>query len=244
MNTKKPEPKRRGRKPKGGKIVTQIEEIKKNNETYKPNIILHLRCKSDVSDDFDNNKSFETMLHNSTTEHCDSVIDDPNVNNKDVWNKLKVLNIDLHKNNIRHNNTCFWDTCTFNSQPIYIPIEENSDKISVYGYFCCPECAVAYLFNENCDSNTKWERYSLINKLYSSIYKYEKNIKPAPDPRYILSKYCGNLSIEEYRTAIKNNNKQLIIINKPITNITPELYESNNELSNIKSSVKTKCIFS
>ena len=30
--------------------------------------------------------------------------------------------------------------------------------------------------------------------------KYNKNIKPAPSPYYTLSKFMGNLSINEYRS--------------------------------------------
>jgi hypothetical protein len=235
------EPKRRGRKPKGGKLISSIKENKTLTEIYKPNIILHLRCKSTCEEE---NKAIDNTLNDSTITNCDSVVNDPIINNKNIWNKLKVLNNDLHKNNIRHNNTCFWDTCSFNTQPVYIPIEETKGKLKVYGNFCSPECAVAYLFNENLDDDTKWERYSLMNKMYSSIYNYKKNIKPAPDPRYILSKYCGILSIEEYRSLNTNNNKQIFIINKPITNVTPELYETNNEISNIKSSAKMKSFFS
>ena len=240
-NTIKTAPKRRGRKPKGGKLVSSVKPNNEMTEIYKPNIILHLKCKS-IS--VNHNKDIDNTVNNSTITYCDSVVDDPIINNKNVWSKLKVLNNDLHKNNIRYNNTCFWDTHSFNTQPIFIPIEETTEKICVYGNFCSPECAVAYLFNENIDSNTKWERYSLINKMYSSIYKYTKNIKPAPDPRYILSKYCGILSIDEYRALNTNNNKQIFIINKPITNVTPELYETNNEISNIKSNTKIKAFFS
>ena len=240
-NTSSEPPKRRGRKPKGGKVISSIKENNTLTEIYKPNIILHLRCKSIEPNE---DKNIENTLNDSTITNCDSVVNDPIINNKNIWNKLKVLNNDLHKNNIRHNNTCFWDTCSFNTQSVYIPIKETNEKIYVYGNFCSPECAVAHLFNENLDSDTKWERYALINKIYSSIYNYTKNIKPAPDPRYVLSKYCGILSIEEYRTLNTNNNKQIFIINKPITNVTPELYETNNEISNIKSTTKIKSFFS
>ena len=39
----KPGIKKRGRKPKGGKIIQQLTQINNNKET-KPNIILHLKC--------------------------------------------------------------------------------------------------------------------------------------------------------------------------------------------------------
>ena len=37
-------PKKRGRKPKGGKIIVE-ETTNKINDVIKPNIILHLKCK-------------------------------------------------------------------------------------------------------------------------------------------------------------------------------------------------------
>ena len=39
----KPVPKKRGRKPKGGKIIQQVTPIN-NNKEAKPNVILHLKC--------------------------------------------------------------------------------------------------------------------------------------------------------------------------------------------------------
>ena len=104
--------------------------------------------------------------------------------------------------------------------------------IDVYGCFCSPECAVSYLKNEPIDSSTRWERYSYINNIYGKIYNYKKNIKPAPDPRYTLDKFYGTLSINEYRKLLSNDNL-LMIVNKPMTKITPELYEDNNEIPNV-----------
>jgi hypothetical protein len=42
-NLQKPIGKKRGRKPKGGKIIQQIVNLN-NNKEQKPNIILHLKC--------------------------------------------------------------------------------------------------------------------------------------------------------------------------------------------------------
>ena len=72
----------------------------------------------------------------------------------------------------------------------------------------------------------------MLNNLYCKIYNYEKNIKPAPNPYYTLDKYYGNLTIEEYRKLL-NNERLLIVVDKPLTKILPELYEENNELPNI-----------
>ena len=50
----------------------------------------------------------------------------------------------------------------------------------VYGCFCSPECACAYLNKEHIDSSTFWERYALLNNIYGKIYEHDENIKPAP----------------------------------------------------------------
>ena len=106
----------------------------------------------------------------------------------------------------------------------------------VYGCFCSPECAVAYLKNENIDTSTLWERYCLLNNIYSKIYDYTKNIKPAPSPYYTLDRYYGNLSIQEYRKLLQND-RLLLVVDKPMTKILPELYEENNEVPNVYSNL-------
>ena len=97
-----------------------------------------------------------------------------------------------------------------------------------YGCFCSPECATAYLFNEHVDSAIKFERYHLLNHLYCKIYDYKKNIKPAPDPHYTLDKYYGNLSIQQYRQLLKNE-RLLLVVDKPLIRIMPELHEDNDD---------------
>ena len=86
------------------------------------------------------------------------------------------------------------------------------------------------------DSTTKYERYHLLNHLYSPIFKYEKNIKPAPNPFYTLDKYLGTFTIDEYRKHLCGNDSYFIIVEKPLTKIVPELYEETNiNFTNINS---------
>jgi hypothetical protein len=81
--------------------------------------------------------------------------------------------------------------------------------------------------NENIDSSTKFERYHLLNHIYAKIYNYTKNIKPAPSPYYMLQKYYGNLTIQEYRSLL-HNERLFLIVDKPLTKILPELHEDND----------------
>ena len=67
------------------------------------------------------------------------------------------------------------------------------------------------------------ERYNLFCSIYSN-YNNIHTIKPAPCPYYTLNKYCGNLTISEYRKLF-DNNRFLLVIDKPITHEMPELHE-------------------
>jgi hypothetical protein len=158
----------------------------------------------------------------------------PTKNNmKDIWGKLNELKKNLKLNNISDKSSaCFWCTYSFDNPPVFIPKKMTTNKTEVYGCFCSPECALSYLKNENIDTSTLWHRYSLLNNIYCEIYNYEKNIKPAPSPYYTLDKYYGNLSIQEYRKLL-NNDRLIMVVDKPLTKILPEIYEENNEEPNI-----------
>jgi len=82
--------------------------------------------------------------------------------------------------------------------------------------------------NEPIDASTKFERYGLLNHIYSPVYKYQKNIKPAPNPHYLLEKFQGVLSIDEYR-QLSQMNSLYLFLDKPMTRIVPEFHEDNDE---------------
>ena len=243
--------KKRGRKPKGVKIIQQT--IPTPVHEYKTNIILHLKCSlKDLQDNWDfsegivdpycpKNELNYDVINNSinNSNNCNNNLstnkfeEEPvsNAENegREIWRKLKMLQHNLHMNNVNDKkSSCFWCTYDFGNPPVYIPKHEMKGTYHVYGCFCSPECAVAFLMNENIDSSTKFERYYLINYIYSKIYNYNNNIKPAPDPHYMLDKYYGNLSIQEYRSLFKNESLYLVL-DKPLTRTLPELYEDNDE---------------
>ena len=151
------------------------------------------------------------------------------IESKDIWRKLKILEHNLHINNISDKKSaCFWCSHDFDNPPIYIPKHFIKNSYHVYGCFCSPECATAHLMEENIDSSTKFERYYLLNHIYSKIYDYKKNIKPAPNPFYMLERYYGNLTIQEYRTLLRSE-RLFLIVDKPLTRILPEFHEDNDE---------------
>ena len=272
----KPAGKKRGRKPKGGKIIQQVVPLNNNKET-KPNVILHLKCslkdlqtnttlttniesfnfssKNDLNyeiigsnqnssiNNTNQSVNFTNNFINNNNNNNNTINDDNDVDmyeeeyyskNKDndireVWKKLKVLEHNLHINNISNKKSaCFWCTYDFDNPPVFIPKHFIKDSYHVYGCFCSPECATAHLMEENIDSSSKFERYHLINNIYSKIYDYKKNIKPAPNPFYLLDKYYGNLSIQEFRSLLRNE-RLFLVVDKPLTRILPELHEDNDD---------------
>ena len=255
IKEEKPPPKKRGRKPKGGKIIENKTKTISNYDEQN-SVILHLKCNlKDIINDsvlqesnkelvyFDINNN-DQLLQNSTSinslsDEIDSDID-TDINNiesekltnnnqlKNIWKKISKLKQNFHLNNIcDKKSACFWCSYDFDNPCIYIPKNKIKDKYSVYGCFCSPQCAVAHLMKENIDTSIKFERYQNLNNIYGKIYDFNENIKPAPDPYYLLDRYYGSLSIEEYRKLI-NNEQLLLIVDKPLTHIFPELYEDNN----------------
>ena len=83
---------------------------------------------------------------------------------------------------------------------------------------------------ENIDDSTKFERYHLLNRVYSKIYEFKNSIKPAPDPHYLLDKFYGNLNIQEYRKLL-NSERMLMVIDSPLTRILPELHEDTDDFT-------------
>lgn len=259
----KPPAKKRGRKPKGGKIIQPALPLTEHKES-KPNIILHLKCSlKDLQTSGDYNSNFtcaniESFQFSGANELSYEIISKPSLANdtttieslptnnnnapsyneiqeseicetKEIWRKLKTLEHNLHINNISDKKSaCFWCSHDFDNPPIYIPKHFIKDSYHVYGCFCTPECAVAHLMEENIDSSTKFERYYLLNHIYSKIYQFKKNIKPAPNPHYMLDKYYGNLTIQEYRALLKSE-RLFLIVDKPLTRILPEFHEDNDD---------------
>jgi hypothetical protein len=237
---------------------TNIKQMVNDPMIYNPTIppgILTYNNDNTIFTSFDNNNSIEKPIEkkdyayaefepknlSSVSNICQSCSmkicdelptnneEEDDINIKDVNSKLKRLKIQLYKNsNPDKKSACFWCTYEYDNPSCYIPKYENDNQIFGYGSFCRPECAVAYLMKENLDDSTKFERYHLLNQIYSKVYDYKKNIKPAPNPYFLLDKFYGNLTIQEYRKLLKTEH-MLLVIDKPLTRILPELHEDNED---------------
>ena len=279
--------KKRGRKPKGGKLIQNAEPIE-NTMVAPVNVILHLRCSlkdlelpeqtmvldplaynpavppeimsyeetanfSSYSVEAEPQRAYTEVLCKKCSQPAsedsnkgpveevgENSLDDDSVSIKGVHQKLRRLRTHFYKNTLNDKKSaCFWCTYDFDNEPCYIPKMELNDSVAGYGCFCRPECAVGYLMNESMNDSTKFERYQMLNQIYSKVYGFKKNIKPAPSPYYLLDKFYGSLSIQEYRRLLKTEH-MLLVLEKPMTRILPELHEDNDEfILNIYGGVKT-----
>jgi hypothetical protein len=95
---------------------------------------------------------------------------------------------------------CFWCSHSFDGTPVVIPEREVHGVYNVYGNFCCPECALAYVLHETIDPHVRWERIALLHR----IYDREGNGRMFPAPgREVLKHFGGPLSIESYRATVR-----------------------------------------
>ncbi len=240
-----PVAKKRGRKPKGGKIVSNPPPIP-GTTGVKSSVILQLKCFLRELVEVNTNTSSSVEPHSFIPDRTAAAVDREDSGRgeggvdkggvggtrapvdelKELNKKLKHLEIALHTNSVDSNSACFWDTCEFDTPPIYIPTMCLNGIIYVYGCFCSRECAIAHLMKEHIDTSVKFERLQLFNSTYC-MYDDNSEVKPAPDPHYMLDKFYGNLTIPQYRSLFRHD-RAFLIINKPLTKLMPELHENNN----------------
>lgn len=126
---------------------------------------------------------------------------------------------------------CFWCCHTFTNIPYALPTKMKNDIFYVYGNFCSKECSAAYNFESGDNNNNIWERYTLLNYLYSLIEEdSDLKIKLAPH-RMTLEMFGGNLSIEEFRETF-NTSKNYKVVFPPMVSIIPSVEENNKQDNN------------
>jgi hypothetical protein len=110
---------------------------------------------------------------------------------------------------------CFWDCHQFRGVPCVIPICIKEDIWEVYGNFCSPECAAAHLFDEPLDAHVKWERYALLNRLYSGggdpIHR--------ASPRAILRLFGGTQDVSDFRALHAEKRMRVDVMLPPMISI-------------------------
>jgi hypothetical protein len=110
---------------------------------------------------------------------------------------------------------CFWDCHQFRGPPCVIPSAIDEGIWRVYGNFCSPACAAAYLFNEKLDSHLQWERYALLNRLYT---QGPQGVRLAP-ARTTLRLFGGTLEVEDFRVLIAEKRLRVDVMTPPMISI-------------------------
>ena len=150
-------------------------------------------------------------------------------NNKRKSNAIMIYYNEYNKRKEWPKNSslnCFWCCHTFNNTPCALPTKIKNDIFYVFGNFCSKECCAAYNFESGDNSNNIWERYTLLNYLYSMIEENpDLRIKLAPH-RMTLEMFGGNLSIEEFRETF-NTNKKYKVVFPPMVSIIPSVEENS-----------------
>ena len=117
---------------------------------------------------------------------------------------------------------CFWCCHSFTSCPVAIPSHILDEVWHMYGNFCSPECAVAYLFKERVDAQVQWERYALLNSLYAEDAEIgagsSKGVRPAP-PREVLRMFGGSMDITEFRALVHEKRLRVDVLTPPMVSI-------------------------
>lgn len=117
---------------------------------------------------------------------------------------------------------CYWCCHSFATHPCAIPRHIMDEVWYMYGNFCSPECAAAYLFKERIDNHVQWERYALLNCLYADDAELKPNtpsgIRPAP-PREILRMFGGTMDINEYRALVHEKRLRVDVMTPPMVSI-------------------------
>jgi hypothetical protein len=117
---------------------------------------------------------------------------------------------------------CFWCCHPFDSSPCVIPSDIKETIWYVYGNFCSPECGVAYLFHERLDSNVQWERYAMLNSLYSRdcevVHGSSTGVRSAPK-REVLRIFGGSMDIREFRAILHEKKLRLDVLTPPMVSI-------------------------
>jgi hypothetical protein len=117
---------------------------------------------------------------------------------------------------------CFWCCHPFDTIPCVVPADIKEGIWHVYGNFCSPECSVAYLFHERLDINVQWERYAMLNSLYSKDTEIKAGaltgIRSAPK-REVLRIFGGSMDIREFRAILHEKKLRIDVLTPPMVSI-------------------------
>lgn len=203
-------------------LLDNTEEVKVEEEK---NTIIHI----DITEE-EEESSWKEYTESSWKEYTETK---EHIENKTTSNEDKNFyqkNIYVLKNFETDDNwpektniNCWWCCHNFDNIPIGLPIKLYNNFYYLKGCFCSFNCSLAYL-NDNkykykydyIHSNLKSLRAKLTDKILND------ELLPAP-PRECLSIFGGELSIDNFRTFNKNNDRIFLRVNYPMKIITEQI---------------------
>ena len=221
------------------------------------NVILVLRCtmtqiaesRMAAYSDSDKTVTFATpqvsgpgsagLSVNNSSASCSRELAHTYPRNEDYRYKLRNLKIHMYTQNktayaasSAKQSDCFWCTCPFDVDACHILKYGQNGEICGRGAYCSPECACAGLFsNSGIDESEKYDSYQLMNYCYRRVddgVAEDISIRPAPSPHYILDKFLGNMTAEEFRAMNRKSEHLLYMLDRPITRVMPEIHEERD----------------
>jgi len=111
---------------------------------------------------------------------------------------------------------CFWCCEIFGGRPCVIPTCITEGVWQVYGNFCTPHCASAYLLADLLDTHVRWERLSLLHRLYGNYCG--GRIYPSPH-REVLERFGGPMSTQEFRRLCEERKIRVDVHLPPMVSI-------------------------
>jgi len=141
-----------------------------------------------------------------------------------------ISSLNVEESTVGQRQTCMWCCHTFKNSKVHLPLQRKNEEYIVYGTFCSVHCAAAYNFNDILEFGDIWERYSLLHSLYFDGQN-KATIQLAP-PRVALSKFGGDLNIEEFRE--RSSQTTFTVSLAPIKYIKTYSTGSSNVLQNVK----------
>tara|TARA_Y100000389_G_scaffold193873_1_gene223167 strand:- start:779 stop:1423 length:645 start_codon:yes stop_codon:yes gene_type:complete len=157
------------------------------------------------------------MVDNNIINHPPRkhVVPVPKVKNSVVY--TRSLNLQPCKSKC-----CFWDCHEFEGTNYGLPLDYDGNTFTLWGNFCSLECARAFAFSENNIRSDRSE--SLVALMGVKLFGNSTHVSKAPS-KYILEKFGGPVSIEDYRRDLKT--QQMWVVNSvhcKQTNLVCDVY--------------------
>ena len=193
-------------------IVSELKRTIKNQEKVIKKLQADLDNYKDVLTETVNN---ELIDRKATKMTCDFLIVDATTGKKIILEQTDIA--------------CWWCSYNFDTVPCLIPEKFHEKTYHVFGCFCSYNYAAAY--NLYMRDSLIGNRYSLLKKMYNTIYNNSDDIHISP-ARNTFKKFGGTLTHEEFLKNCLKNNKEYRYIMPPMTSIVPIIEEGRLENKN------------